>query len=438
MKAWVLLIAAAAVGCGSELADPGQLYLVHGQEEDPFTVDPLTERVIVDRILSSGSKKTIHDDSAPPARIDLGQGGIATFELRGTDAAGVARVWGRSVPIQTAGVAGLALPLFVSRTEGFASAPGLLRGEVGPTPALAMIGGRTLFATGGTIAERAATESYDLGLWAPVQSQFSLGCPEPPCAIRSLAAVGTTILAVGASWAIWVDLADGSNGQAEPPPGLGDWAAVAGGRTVSAGDRGEFIVGPTRADKPSSSAVLLTPELTLETVALAERQGAAATWVDGRGLVLVGGSDTAAGAEVVAPGAAAGVVLPYPPDPSVGAALVARGDSVWRLGGATDAESVELSLNCGSNCSAAAVGAPLALMDARAFSTDAEVVVVGVAASGATEVKLGLSGTPLPLRVPRAAASALLLPTGHLAVVGGTQTSDGTPARNLELLPTAR
>jgi hypothetical protein len=438
MKAWVLLAATAALGCGSELVEPGELYLVHGDAPDPFASSPPVERVVVDRVATSGDKKTIYDGATAPPRIDLGQGGIVSFELRAEGAAGTTEVWGRSVRIQTAGVAGLALPLFVSRTEAFATAPGLQQGDVGGAPALAMVGGRYLLAAGGSVGERAATDSYDLGVWAPVTTPLNLGCPAPPCAIRSLAAVGTTVLAIGSDWAIWVDFADGSNGQAEPPPGLSGWAEIAGGRTVSAGAQGEFVVGPTRSDEPSNVALLLTPELKLETVTLASRRGAAATWVDGRGLVLVGGSGTSAGAEVVAPGATAGVVLPYPPDATEGAALLAKTDSVWRLGGAADAPSVELSLSCGSNCAPQPLGGALSLTDARAFQTETDVLVVGTSASANTEVTLGLSGTPLPLRVPRRQASALLLPTGHVAVFGGRQLADDVPARNLELLPLAR
>ncbi len=435
MRAGLALAAMALAGCGSELVEPGQLYLVHGDEPDPFLQSPEVKRVVVERVADSGKATTIVDQAAPPSRIELSQGGIASFRLEGTDASDALRVYGRSIPIQTAGVAALSLPLFVSRTGAFARAPGQLQGQVGQSPALAMVGGRFLFGAGGADGERAGTDSYDLGVWAPIKSPLSLGCPTPPCRILSVASVETTLLAVGSDWAIWVDLANGSNGEAEPPSGLGSWAGIAGGRTVDAGQAGRFIVGPTREGEPSNLAVRLTAELELETITLATRAGAAASWVSGRGLAVVGGSDSSAGVEIVAPGSTAGVVLPYPPDPTTGAALVARDDRVWRVGGRSagaDAPSVELSLICGSNCTAAQIGNPLSLGPCQAFDRAGEVLIVGVDAAGKTRAKAGLDGASIPLRVPRSGGSALALPTGHIALLGGT-ADNGGPVTQLEL-----
>jgi hypothetical protein len=62
------------------------------------------------------------------------------------------------------------------------------------------------------------------------------------------------------------------------------------------------------------------------------------------------------------------------------------------------------------------------------------VLTIGNKADGETSALLidGESVQPISLREPRRKASALSLPTGQVAVVGGTRISDGAPAQSLE------
>src|SRR5262249_50462632 len=106
---------------------------------------------------------------------------------------------------------------------------------------------------------------------------------------------------------------------------------VAGGATLFDDTGLQFIVGATRLSSASSAVLRInvldssnsaygfgTPAwLTLS----APRQGAAAAWVLGRGLVVIGGNPdpSGAGIEVTAPQATKGTPLPFPADGTVGA-----------------------------------------------------------------------------------------------------------------------
>ncbi|MEZ4224981.1 MAG: hypothetical protein R3B13_28770 [Polyangiaceae bacterium] len=426
------LLLLCVAGCSSELVEPGRLRLVHGDEPDPFSEAPPTTRVTVERVTSAGERKTVYDAATPPKDFELGQGGIVSFEVQGFAEDGSRRVWGRSIPIQTAGVAGLSLPLFVSRAARFARAPGRLQSTTaGP---LAVIGGRFLMAFGGTDGDRAGADGYDLGVWAPLRTAPSFGCPSPPCRIESTAVAGDVVLAIGADWAIWVNFSDGSSGDAPLPEGLDSWSELAGGKTVESDDA-QYVVGPTRPGSPSGWAVRVDADGTLTALKLSTRQGAAAAWAAGHGLVVAGGSASVAGVEVLAPGATASVVLPYPSDETVGAALLAKNDGVWRTGGTVQgipAPTVELSLTCGTGCTASDVGSPLQLSDVVAVDLGSDFIAVGSDAGGRTKARLGVAGSDVELRVPRSKAAALLLPTGHVAVMGGVDL-DGQPVREVEL-----
>src|ERR1039458_8405277 len=109
------------------------------------------------------------------------------------------------------------------------------------------------------------------------------------------------------------------------------------------------------------------------------RLGASATWVDGPGLVVAGGSATAPGVETLANGSTTAATLPYPPDPSTGSGMANLDNSehVVVAGGVmpdgTDAGVRYIDVRCGT-CQAlpwgsglvTTAGAPVAITAASA------------------------------------------------------------------------
>jgi len=443
VRRWLPLLLLSTVGCSEDLLDPGRARLEPGHEPDPWTESPAPTRGRVEKELADGSRSVIVDGPAPVREFSLGEGGVGRFVVSGDDADGVTRVRARSLPVSPAGLASSILPLFVSRTGTFARPPGELVTDQGERPPAAVVAGRYVVFAGGASGDRVALDGYDLGAWSPLQPPPSMGCPTAPCEITSLAVVsGTLSLAIGSDWAIWFDLDAGTSGDVARPDGLASWADVAGGSTVLTPSGEAYVVGATRMDAPSQAVVRIDADGVLSYVALVTpRRGAAATWVTGRGLVVVGGAGgSAAGAELMADGANAFTVLPYPSDETTGSALVARdGSRVLRVGGrdaaSSPAPSVELDLGCGTGCQPTPAGADVALDRAAAFSVaEGHVLVVGDDADGNTSAALldGTSATPVPLRDPRKGATALALPTGHVGVVGGIG-GDGAGVGSVEL-----
>ncbi len=261
--------------------------------------------------------------------------------------------------------------------------------------------------------------------------------------MRSLAVVDVTLAVfVGDDWAVTVDTASGAQTTVTLPAGLDNFGEIAGGRTIVAGDGSAYIVGATRAASPTSAVLRLSSSGVPTVLRLGTpRAGAAATWAAGRGLVVAGGSSEGAGAELIADGASAFSPVPYPADPTTGAALITTdADTALRLGGrdaqGDPAPTVALALGCAKDCVPADATPAIALDDAQAFGFDGGDIAVVGSAGGLTQVVHIGAGTnvaePLPLREPRSGATALLAPTGQLALVGGTHP-DGSPASSIEL-----
>ena len=429
----VLPFALALAACSPTPIDAGKAVIVQGPDDDAWTRAPAPTRVRVEKIAAGGDASLMLEADAPVSEFSLGLGNAVELSLTATSDDGVVRVRGRSLPVNPPGFAGHTLPLFVSRAGAFSRARGELGVAPGSAPRAALVSGRFLLVASGESGASVETASYDLASWSAVGGP-TLGCKSPPCSIRSLAIVDDTLgLAVGDDAAIWFELADGSSGDVTPPSGLSGFDQIAGGLTVDADDGSAYVVGATRA--AGESDVVLRVSATGELTAIhltAPRTRAAACWVEGRGLVVVGGSDTAAGAELLAAGADSFVPLAFPPDATEGAALAALDSTtVVRIGGAAD--SVSLDLGCGTSCAPAAWSEPVALDAAQGFSlSNGSVLAVGQA-QGATRAYLmsESSAQELPLREPRSNGIAVALPTGHVAVVGGSVS--GEPTRSIEL-----
>jgi hypothetical protein len=432
----------ALVGCGGEETfPPGQLVLTVGHEVDAWSREPAPLTVEIDRVLQSGERQRIETSTPPVDRITL-SGGVASYELNARDADGASQLFARSLPIAPEGFAGTTLPLFVSRTREFARPPSEFPAPPGAEAPAALAGGRFLVLAGAYPDGSVQVWPYDLGFWDALTDGTKVKCPTEPCRFRSFAIVNHMIaLGVNEDWAIWFDLDTYASGDAPVPPGLASYADLSGGSVVPAPDGSMYLVGATRAEPPTRAVLHIKFDGKLEALELGiARAGAAATWVEQHGLVVVGGSAEGAGLEFLADGTKAFVQVAYPPDDSVGAALVPLGDtSVLRVGGrvgSAPAPSVVLSHTCTAGCTLTPHGNPVEVDRAQGFALpDQRALVVGSAPDGQTlVVAIDAEGTAasVPLREPRSGASALRLPTTHIAVAGGTLL-DGTRAASIEL-----
>jgi hypothetical protein len=435
---------------------------------DTFSLSPAPVKYTLSSLSATDTNAPLTDlviSDKPIDSIEVPTTGTNWYTFKGEDADGVRRVQATSFSISGLTMAGYDYPLFAGRTDVFCRPPGTLVTAQGEHPPTGLIWGRYLWVVGGSSAATLSTDSYDLVGWneAPAgtgQTSFvTLTCPQQPCKFESFATYAyydssslyQFALGIGAGWAKSFNIYDGTSQVVNTPTGLSSWADLAGGSTFTSDAGAVYIVGPTRASA-ESSAVLEISAATANQLAprplAAQRKGAAATYIESRGLIVVGGTaadSTTAGIEILAPGGNKFTTLPYPPDSVQGAALIAENSLtsaiVWRIGGrnadGTPAPSVAYDLACAQDCQVQPLPAlDLDVVSASGFFYSDNHVVVGEQAEGSTAAwRITAAGaTPIPQRQPRRAASAVQLPNGFVALIGGKLVSDGSDALSLELV----
>lgn len=431
-------------GCTSTPAPlDGALFLVSGQETDTWTASPAPQTVEVDLV---GTMRTqLASVAAPADSVDLGAGQpaetVAKFDVTGYDASGAAVVHGNSVTYSIASFAYAEPVTFVGRTNGISRGPGNLLFEY-RHPLVETVGHAYSIISGGDLgnANAPALDIYDMVNWIVAPQQTWLTA-EP----KSWAVSGLTLLVLNSSGGTAIDLSTYAATQATPPAGL-DFASVVGGKTVAAADDTRYIVGATRATGDATDGVLrINTDGTFTALTLtAPRRGAAAGIVNGQ-LVVVGGSDTASGAEILNAAGNGFVALDYPADAAQGAALTQLDSTTALVAGGSDASGTlgalrTLDVTCSKSCAVT----PLADLDfafptAQAVSlADNQLLVTGEDADGQTHlftlVKTSdFALTEVPLRIPRSAATLALFPNGQAGIVGGDALADGSPAQAVEL-----
>lgn len=466
IRPWLPACLAVCCGCSAEPLPPGHYKLTMGQETDTYTRDPVPTRYTVSSLSATDSNAASVDitvSNEPIESIDVPSSSERSwYFLTGEDAAGERRVQATSFALSGVTMAGYDYPLFAGRTDVFCRPPGALVTAQGDHPPTGMAWGRYLWVTGGVGASSLTTDSYDLVGWqeaAAKTSETNLGqltCPEQPCKFESFATYAYAdstylyqlALGIGVDWAVALNVYDGTSKEANPPTGLSSWADLAGGRTITTYDGAVYVVGASRSSAESSAVLEISASTKSQLAARslsAARKDAAATYIEGRGLVVVGGSASAAGIEVLAPGADTFTALPYLPDDVQGAALLAENDRssqiIWRVGGRTadgsPAPSVAYDLACTQQCQVQSlIGLDLDVMRAIGFFYSENRIVVGEQADGTMVAwRIGSATvTPIEQRQPRKSATAVQLPNGFVALVGGTFVSDGSPALSLELV----
>ncbi len=404
------LASAAAIACGS--TPEGTVSITVGEETDALTRAPAPATLVVDALALDRSKKQLARVTLPADDVSLGdlpRSDVGAVAVTGLDAANQTVVRGETLYMQWGALENMTVEVFVQRTGELARVP---RGPAAFDATIATLAvGRYLLATNGT-----ATFLYDLLNLRTLDAP-----PAFPRQALSLATFGTTALLVDTQGATAFDLQTRREGSVDAPAGA-TFAEVAGGATVSAPDGTQYIVGATRTSGGATQRVLrLDAEGKLSALSLATaREGACAAWVEGRGLVVYGGSATAAGAEVIAPGATQGANLAFPPDP-VRACGASALDGSHVLVASADARVIDLA--CAADCKPVAWPGALGLARAQAFTLAPDAaLVVGDDASGASKAFRASAGglREVPLKNPRRGARLVPMPQdGFVAIAGG-------------------
>jgi hypothetical protein len=387
----------------------GTIQILTGDETDTFTRDPAPVMLVVERLATDGTRSEIARAALPNATVDLGdrpRSEVGAIAVRAEDAQGRVLVRGESLFVQWGALSSTGLDVFVQRTGELARMPRGPQGAV--TNLTALLAGRYVL----SIAGRGAT-LYDLLTLRTLSSAPTL--PREP---KSLGAFGTTALLVDEMGATAIDLSDGSTSELSAPAG-GSFAEISGGARTLAGDA-QYIVGGTRPSGPTTRVLAIDAEGKASFASLnVARQGACATYVEGRGLVVVGGAAEGAGIEILAPGALVAAPLPYPSDAATGCAAATLDVSHVLVVGGT---SRVFDLACTADCTPVvwADAVPLVRAEAHALGSDAA-FIVGDDAAGATRTfRVTPSGPKeIPTKIARRGARSLRTSTGSVVVVGG-------------------
>jgi len=400
-----------------------------GEETDALSRQPAPTTLVVESVDTDGKPSELARTALPADDLSLGEKErteIGALRVRALDAAGKVLLKGESLYVQFGALENSSFEVFVQRVGELARmprAPGAL-----DAPLLGLTVARYLVAASG-----ASTFLYDLLLFKPVA-----GFPVFLRAPKSLATFGTAAIVIDDQGATTIDLSTASSTDLAAPAG-GTFAEIAGGLTTTTPDGSAYVVGGTRATGGPSSRVLVLAKdgnVTFATLST-PREGACAAWVDGRGLVVYGGSATGPGAELVPVGSVQGTPLPYPPDAvkrcgatalDASHVLVAGGaGSATDMGGA--AQAAVLDLACAATCKPAPWPGALPLVRAEVFPLAGDAaLVVGDDATGATRAfrASAVMGAhrEVPLRAPRRNARIVALPIkGSVAIVGGGAAS---------------
>ncbi|MBX3225066.1 MAG: hypothetical protein KF795_31405 [Labilithrix sp.] len=392
----------------------GTVALVTGDEVDVFSRAPAAVTLVTEKVALDGTRTEIARADLPVDTVRLGaqqRTDVGALAVSGLDASGAVVVRGETLLVQWGALENTTLEVFVQRTGELARLP-RGPGAFDPT-ATALIAGRYVLAANGT-----ATMLYDLLALKPLASP-----PVLPRPARSLASVGAAVLVIDDEGASTLDLSSAASYPVDAPVG-GTFAEVAGGMTVVAPDGTQYVVGATRSTGGASARILIVDADGNRSFSglTAPREGACATFVAGRGLVVVGGDASAAGAELLAPGASLATPLPFPADPVKGCGAASLDNARVAVAGGGDAPVRVLDLACTTDCAPVTWpdAIPLARAEAHAIAPDVA-FIVGDDATGATHAYRATStgAREVPLRVPRRGARLVPTPIGAFTLVGG-------------------
>jgi len=333
------LVCASAAGCSGD-EEPYVIRVVSGIGQPAF--DAAVTRVELRVRDGNGVERAVSEVPVGAGSLevpDAAKSGIGSLALAGLGGEGALLSYGRTPSLELSGLSGqptLRLAIFVQRTSSIVPA-WKLAGKL-TTPRCATMGARYALIADGTTAD--VVDLLDVSV---TREQAFVTAPV------SIATAGALVLTIDAEGkASLVNLSTGVRTTPTAPTGA-TFADVAFGATVIDESGGAWIVGPTRGNAPSDVAIRLGSDGALVARKLLRpRKSAAATWVNGRGLLVAYGDDML-GVELLAPSATASTPLPYPVDARAGGVLVPLdGGKVLRVD--ADGAATALDLTCASGC----------------------------------------------------------------------------------------
>lgn len=419
------VLCALQAACSSTAAATPTVTVTPGLEATPLSAAAGVTRVELRvRAVTDGTETTVATAKPDDGGLDVpdtARTGIGSLVIAGLGADGAELAYGRTPAIDLTGIAAYSAQIFVQK-------PGLARMLTLPVapvaPRVALFGVRYL-----ALVEPASRDLELVDLLAVRTYTKSSAFAVAPSAAAIFA--GTYALAIATDGT--TSLVDFDTGTAASPalPSGVLAADLADARTIVGDDGAAYLVAATRAPisgsggaTPSDLVLRLGTDGTLTARRLVtKRAGATAVWIDGRGLVVIGGTGDAgsAGAEILASGATTASPLPFATDATAGAIAVAV-DAHTVLRAHVDGTLDALDLACTSACSATAAtatldgaptdGAPLERGGAL-FVTD-KGSLLRVDAKGTTSAPLGSLGSVTATR------ALVALPTGVVAAVSSS------------------
>ncbi len=446
-------VACLALGCSDDALPNGTLKLITGPDDDVFTAEPAAVQIDVNRYSydKEESERLVRSETMPEG-LDLGSAGLFEFEVSGADEEGQRVVGGRTAPWEVSYWAGAELPLLAARLDRFSRAPESFQVPPKSHPLVAMMAVDVIWMVTNS-GENAVSDGYSTAFWMqypPLDAIANLPCPTSPCDASILAvARGQYGYLIGEGWAYGIAFSTSEDVEyvdyvdLEPPEPLEDWAELHGGTSIPTPGATSFAVGFTREEPTDAYAFFDSTGEYYGGQLSTARALAAVTWSPELGLVVVGGSEEGAGVELIpADDATKPSTLDFPPDPVLGAALLADSETtVLRLGGrlpdGTPAPTVRLDLTCEANCVPEELPElSVDFVTGKGFSDGTARLVAAEDLDGKTLVFRVTEDavTAIPLRVERHHASPLVLPTGHLALVGGVEPGTTRSINELEVV----
>ncbi|HQB42345.1 MAG TPA: hypothetical protein PLV85_02025, partial [Polyangiaceae bacterium] len=445
-----LLFALLVGACAEQDPLPITLVVTSGQEKDAFIQAPAPERFTLRLISVEGAPSQLLQAPWPSQPITLeglDTNQLAAFEGIGSDIDDVPVMRGATILHPLWAVGAQSLPLFMGRVGKTSRPDGVLPfshvhglSAIVSARFIVSAGGTEAYRTDGSSSDPAAFSVYDVGLWQASTATGTL--PRMP---RAMAMVqGRWALVIEEQGASWFDFSTFESTEVAAPEAL-TFADIAGGQTVY-GEQGEaYVVGPTRKDLPSNIVLRVDWQGTLTVIRLGvPRVAVAATYVKGRGLLLVGGHPSEPGALLLAPGVNSFSPLAYPPDPVQGAMATSLDDErVVLAGGAIEGTSAPtriLDLRCSTQCHSVDLAPsvkPIAIVHGLAHTTRAdEVLLVGEDGSDSTTKLVRIAeldgvafSESVVLHEPRVGAASVPLFGRMVAIVGGRKLDDsGVPS----------
>jgi len=433
-------VAASTPACKS--VDSGTIQLITDEDAGTFTQSPAPTELQILAVESADASTVLATAQLPTTTIDLGQlsesAPVVSLNVTGYDSSKTRRVFGASLPLQYAALAGQTIPIFVQRSGELALLPGP-QSDSRTNPLLAVVQGEFLVVAGGSDSSLASTtQLFDFGTFAGFDAP-----PTLPAVPQSIALAGTVAWLINSTGATYFDFSSSAYG-AVPTPSGGSFADVAGGATVIDPNGAQYIVGGTRTTGKATATILkIDPSdtsnanypygnpswLKLST----PRLGAAAAWVDMRGLVVIGGNSSSdgAGVEIVNTDFTSSA-LPFPADGSFGvSAAPLDTQHVLLAGGVSssfeDPGARSLDIDCAPSASTTCFTSwgslPFVLGSSQTFAWNASsgLVVGNEVGLGNTHVfRLApTSATEIPTRMPHKNATAVWSPVGSVVLFGG-------------------